>query len=408
MPAESGKARLAYQEQFEQLRCCVLVPTYNNEHTLAAVINSILEYTDHIIVVDDGSTDSTSEILQNAKPRACITIPKNRGKGYALRKGLMQAAQSGYENAISMDSDGQHFASDLPAFLNKLKEHDQTLYVGARNMDAAGAPGKSNFGFRFSNFWYTVTTGIKLPDTQCGYRLYPLKELTKMRFFTHRFEFEIEVLVRAAWKKIPVKAVPVKVYYPPSEKRVSHFRPFTDFFRISLLNTLLVLLALLYYRPYLFFSRLTWKSFKGFVRKELFNPNESNGVKVASVMVGAFMGVAPVWGWQMAIALGIAIAFRLNKIIVLAVSNISIPPMIPFILYLSYITGGILLGRGAGIPFDSNITLAFVTDNLLQYILGSLVFGVILAMVLGLVTYLALLLFRKQSPSGNRKKNTER
>lgn len=407
MPEESGKARLAYQEQFEQLMCCVLVPTYNNENTLAAVIDNILEYTDHIIVVDDGSTDSTSEILKNANVREHIRMPKNRGKGYALRKGLRISAKLGYENAISMDSDGQHFASDLPVFLDSLKEQDQSLYIGARNMDEAGAPGKSNFGYKFSNFWYTITTGIRLPDTQCGYRLYPLKELNKMRFFTNRFEFEIEVLVRAAWKKIPVKAVPVKVYYPPTHERISHFRPFTDFLRISLLNTVLVILAMLFYRPYLFFSRLTWQSFKAFIRRELFNPNESNGVKVASVMVGAFMGVAPVWGWQMAIALGIAIAFRLNKIIVLAVSNISIPPMIPVILYLSYITGGMVLGKGAGIPFDRNITLAFVTENLMQYILGSLVFGVILAMVLGFITYLALLVFRKQPPLMSQKQDKE-
>jgi uncharacterized protein (DUF2062 family) len=193
--------------------------------------------------------------------------------------------------------------------------------------------------------------------------------------------------------------VPIKVYYPPGDERVSHFRPFTDFLRISLLNTVLVLLALLWYRPYLFFKNFTWRNLKAFIRKELFNPEETNRVKVASVMVGAFMGVAPVWGWQMAIALGIAIAFKLNKIITLAVSNISIPPMIPLILYLSYITGGIIMGKGAGIDFSSNITLEFVTENLLQYIMGSLVFGLILAGVLGLITYIALVIFRKNPKS---------
>jgi uncharacterized protein (DUF2062 family) len=268
-------------------------------------------------------------------------------------------------------------------------------------MQEAGAPGKSNFGLRFSNFWYQVCTGIKLPDTQSGFRLYPLEKIGNMAFVTRRFEFEVEVIVRAAWKKIRVTSVPVKVYYPPAIERISHFRPFTDFARISILNTVLVLLALLWYRPYLFFSRLTWKSFKNMIRRELFKPDETNGVKVASVMVGAFMGVAPVWGWQMAIALGIAVAFRLNKIIVLAVSNISIPPMIPFILYLSYISGGIVLGRGRGIDFRSDITLEFVTENLLQYVLGSLVFGVVLACLLGLITYILLLIFRKNPVAGS-------
>ena len=385
----------SYQQAFKQQNCCIIIPTYNNADTLSSILDDILEYTDQIIVVDDGSTDSSPEILRTYPTLDVIRFPKNKGKGMALRKAFSRAREKAYRYAISIDSDGQHFASDLLIFLDAIEKDPDTLFVGARNMEAAGAPGKSNFGFKFSNFWYTVTTGIKLPDTQCGYRLYPLEKLKPIYFITRRFEFEVEVIVRAAWRKIAVKSIPVQVYYPPEEERISHFRPFIDFFRISVLNTVLVILAILFFRPYLFFSQLTWKSFKALIRKELFNPEESNRVKVISVMVGAFMGVAPVWGWQMAIALGIAVAFRLNKVIVLAVSNISIPPMIPIILYLSYISGGIILGRGVGIHFDSGITLEFVTENLFQYLIGSLIFGSILALVLGFITYLALLFFRK-------------
>ena len=391
---------------FEHNDCCVIVPTYNNEGTLAGVLDNILNYTGHIIVVDDGSTDSTSEILSPYSQIVIIAYAKNKGKGYALQKGFEKALELGYRYAISIDSDGQHFASDLPVFMKALEDNPDTLIVGARNMEDAGAPGKSNFGFRFSNFWFSVTTGIRLPDTQCGFRLYPLEKLNSIAFVTRRFEFEVEVLVRAAWGKINIIPVPVKVFYPPEGERISHFRPFTDFFRISVLNAVLVVLALLFYRPYLFFSEMTFKKFKTFIRKEFFNPEETNTVKVASVMLGAFMGVAPVWGWQMAIALGIAIAFRLNKIIVLAVSNISIPPMIPVILYLSYITGGIVLGKGVGIDFHSGITLEFVTNNLFQYIIGSLIFGVILALALGFITYLALLFFRKH-PGGKAADNSK-
>jgi glycosyltransferase involved in cell wall biosynthesis len=394
---ETGSITL--QNRFESLNCCVIVPTYNNASTLASTIDSILEYTANIIVVDDGSTDTTPQILQKYDGMQRIFVRKNKGKGHALRSAFFFAYSKGYRYAISIDSDGQHYASDLRVFLDAIEKNPDSLIVGARNMSEAGAPGKSNFGLRFSNFWYNVCTGKKLPDTQCGYRLYPLEPLSEIKLYTWRFEFEVEVLVRSAWKGINTIPVPIKVYYPPGDERISHFRPFIDFLRISILNTFLVLLALLWFRPYLFFKNFTWKNFRAFIRKELFNPDETNGVKVASVMVGAFMGVAPVWGWQMAIALGIAITFKLNKIITLAVSNISIPPMIPIILYLSYITGGIILGKGGGIDFSSNITLEFVTANLLQYVLGSLVFGLILAGVLGLITYLALIIFRKNPTS---------
>lgn len=384
----------------------MLVPTYNNAATLPTVLNSILDYTDNIIVVDDGSTDTTEEILQSFPSFEIIRFTKNIGKGYALRMGFAKAREMGFRYAISIDSDGQHFASDLPIFLEAINDSPDTLFVGARNMDEAGAPGKSNFGLRFSNFWYWVNTGIRHPDTQSGYRLYPVERMKNIKWVTRRFEFEIEVLVRSAWRKIPVKSVPVKVYYPPEGERVSHFRPFMDFFRISVLNTVLVMLALLWFRPYLFFSQMTWKSFKALIRKELLNPEESNRVKVASVMLGAFMGVAPLWGWQMAIALGLAIAFKLNKVITLAVSNISIPPMIPIILYLSYITGGLVLGNGMGIEFTTDITFDFVAENLYQYVIGSLIFGMILALVLGFITYIALLIFRKNPPTKNANKST--
>jgi len=394
------KGIMSLEAKFRQHKCCVILPTFNNEASLASVIDDVLSYTDQIIIIDDGSTDATSSILASYPDLEIIRFPGNKGKGYALRKAFIRARENGYKYGISMDTDGQHFASDLEAFIEAMEADPETIMVGARNMEDAGAPGKSNFGFKFSNFWYTITTGIKLPDTQCGFRLYPLDRLKNIKFVSRRFEFEVEVIVRAAWRKIPVKAVPVRVFYPPEEERVSHFRPFIDSFRISILNTVLVVLALLFFRPYLFFSNMTWKKFKALIRKELFNPEESNRVKVASVMLGAFMGVAPVWGWQMAIALGFAIAFKLNKILTLAVSNISIPPMIPLILYLSYITGGIVLGKGAGIQFDKGITYEFVTENLFQYVLGSLIFGVILALVLGFITYIVLLLFRKPVAGG--------
>jgi hypothetical protein len=121
-------------------------------------------------------------------------------------------------------------------------------------------PGKSNFGNNFSNFWFWFETGLRMPDTQSGYRLYPIKALKELTFFTRKYEFEIEVLVRASWSGIEIKSIPVKVFYPEKEKRVSHFRPFWDFSRISVLNTVLVTITLLYIKPRDFFRSIKKKT----------------------------------------------------------------------------------------------------------------------------------------------------
>jgi glycosyltransferase involved in cell wall biosynthesis len=236
-------------ERFKELKMCVVVPTYNNASTLPAVLRAILAYTDQVLVINDGSTDSTTEVLKEFPEVGVVSYAENQGKGHALQVGFRKSVALGYDYAITIDSDGQHYASDLEKFLDKWAESPDAIIIGARNMDQASVPGKSSFGNRFSNFWFWVETGIKRNDTQSGYRLYPVKRLNNIRFYTKKFEFEIEVLVQAAWRGIPIEEVPVKVFYPEKGKRVSHFRPFTDFTRISILNTVLVLIAFLYIKP---------------------------------------------------------------------------------------------------------------------------------------------------------------
>ena len=237
------------REMFKEMKVCILVPTYNNEQTLAKVLESLLVYTDQIIVVNDGSTDSTPVVLSSFPQIDLVTYPQNQGKGFALRTGFKHAVASGYDYAITIDSDGQHFADDLEKFLIKLQQHPSAIIIGARNMDQASVPGKSSFGNKFSNFWFWVETGLRMNDTQSGYRLYPVKPMERMRFLTRKFEFEIEVLVTSAWRGIEITEVPVRVFYAEKENRVSHFRPFKDFTRISILNTFLVVIALLYIKP---------------------------------------------------------------------------------------------------------------------------------------------------------------
>lgn len=120
-------------------------------------------------------------------------------------------------------------------------------------------PGGNTFANRFSNFWFRVQTGIDFPDTQSGFRLYPIQRMRKMHIYTHRYESELEMLVRAAWEGIPLRAIPIEVYYAPAGERVTHFRPFRDFARISVLNTVFVFGALLYGYPKMLYRRLMRK-----------------------------------------------------------------------------------------------------------------------------------------------------
>jgi glycosyltransferase involved in cell wall biosynthesis len=387
------------REQFEQYHACVIIPTYNNASSLAGVITDVATYTHHIIVVNDGSTDDTEAIVKNFSFVQLIGYEKNAGKGVALRTAFSYALQKGYRYAITIDSDGQHFAKDLPLFIDKLQEEREAIIIGARNMNQDSVPGGSSFGNRFSNFWFKVETGIRSPDTQSGYRLYPLVAIGKMHFFTRKYEFEIEVLVRAAWKGIQVLSVPVTVYYPPKEERISHFRPFKDFFRISVLNTVLVLIALLYIKPRDFFrSIFIKKNFKQLLRTHLHNPEHTAQLKAASVGFGVFMGIIPIWGFQLAAAIFLAVLLKLNKPLVIIAANISIPPMIPLIIFLSYKAGAFWMGSDAlDFEYSKAISLESIKNNLHQYIYGSITLAMVAGILFTLLTFLLLKFFSKRN-----------
>lgn len=239
----------AIREQFDSKKICVVVPTYNNSLTLRNVIENLLAYTPNVIVINDGSTDNTDEILKSMSGITYVSYANNQGKGFALRTGFKKAVELGYTYAITIDSDGQHYADDLVKFVDAVDTHPNAIIIGSRNLNQENVPGKSNFGNKFSSFWFWVNTGIRRNDTQSGYRLYPVKALDKIQFHTKKYEFEIEVIVRAAWSGIDVVEIPIDVFYPEKEKRISHFRPFKDFSRISVLNTVLVTIALLYIKP---------------------------------------------------------------------------------------------------------------------------------------------------------------
>lgn len=376
------------------LGVCVIIPTYNNDRTLKRVIDGVLEYSTNLIVVNDGSTDGTSQILERYPQIQLLKVEKNKGKGNALRLGFNKAVELGYNFAITIDSDGQHYPDDIVGFIDALNEasNKNVLFIGARNMTHESVPGKSSFGNNFSNFWFWFETGIRLQDTQSGFRLYPLNVLKQLNFYTNKFEFEIEVIVKAAWKDVEVKNIPIKVLYDQSE-RVSHFRPFQDFTRISILNTWFVILTILYYKPRNLIRKLKKKGFKKFFYEDFLGSNDSSQKKAFSIALGIFIGLSPLWGFHTVLVIFLAIALKLNKAIAFAFSNVSMPPFIPFIVYASSKVGQFVLG----VKYDYTLADMYhnfeIMEHLETYIVGSFTLAFFSAIFFGLVGFLFFSLF---------------
>lgn len=227
---------------------CAIVPTYNNAGTLEDVLDRLTHYLNNIIVVNDGSTDETSSILDRYKSPEGITLTvvsylPNQGKGYALREGFRKARALGFTHAVSIDSDGQHYPEDVPLLLKSSEAKPRDIIIGARQLEHENKSKGSVFATRLGNFWFRFQTWQNISDTQSGFRVYPLDSLHGLGLLTCRYEAELELLVYAAWCGRNISETPIRVYYPPREERVSHFRPAYDFTRISILNTGLSLLS---------------------------------------------------------------------------------------------------------------------------------------------------------------------
>ena len=387
---------MTYKERMSALRCAVVMPTYNNAGTIAKVISDVKEYAADVIVVNDGSTDDTKDILSSISDIKVVDYPNNKGKGYALKLGLKKAYEWGFRYAITIDSDGQHYADDIPAFIEKIEEKPDSLLIGARNLTADNMPSKNTFANKFSNFWYKVETGQTLSDTQSGFRLYPLDKLQNIHFITRRYEFEVEIIVRAAWRGVNVENIPIKVYYPPEEERVSHFRPLQDFTRISILNTVLVLYAFLLHYPWKFLQALTYSNIKNFIDKQVIHSKDTNLRMAAAMGWGIFCGIIPIWGYQMAFA-GLSAHFmKLNKVVAVVFSNISIPPMIPFLLYGSMLFGSWILNIENVFSFE-NVSLSNVGQSLTQYIVGSFALATISGMLVFAIALITMIICKRKS-----------
>ncbi len=217
----------------------VLIPVYNHAKTVSDVAAAAVQLEFPVMVVDDGSTDGSAERAGQVDGVTLLRHEVNQGKGAAIKTGLRAASQV-YRWAITLDADGQHNPFDALTLIRSIPEASRPIVVGVRQgMEAEGVHWTSRFGRKFSNFWVWAAGGHQCRDTQSGFRIYPVPETLQLGIVSDRYQFEVEAIVKARWKKLPLVEAPVSVRYPPGE-RVSHFRPFVDFMRNSTTFTRLI------------------------------------------------------------------------------------------------------------------------------------------------------------------------
>jgi hypothetical protein len=365
------------------VKACIIIPCFNHSATVAQVAQAALNYCP-VFVVDDGSTAPLPEL------RGCtvIRLPENRGKGAALREGFAAAAAGGFTNAIVMDADGQHDAKYLPEFLKAAEAQPDALIVGVRDFIASGTPPGRRRSNAVSTFWFRIETGVPLGDSQCGFRGYPIPLTQRLKVHSQRYAYELEFMVRAAWVGTPIVPVPMVCAYRPEQLLQSHFRPIVDLMRITVMNIGLVLQSWTIPRP----VRVAWSYGEHPpIRRtlhEFFSENAHEPGRLAfAVGLGLFCGIAPIWGYQMVAAGTLAHMLRLNKATALLASNISIPPIAPFILY-----GGLALGHwlftGEALSFTAHqITRARLLEYVWQWCAGSVALGLAVGLVGTVMTY---------------------
>lgn len=357
------------------LRIGVVVPTFDNPRTISSVIKDIVTHSDFpVLIIDDGSETPVENVLYSYEVREAleqgrvrvVRFEKNRGKGAALQFAIQDLISRGYTHMFTVDGDGQHLAREMSKLVTIAKRCPWDLVIGNRRLKSATVPQISKFGRKFSNFWVSYQTGSQIQDSQSGFRLYPLFPLQTMNFRTSKYDFEIEVLIRLMWRGVRVQEVEIDVVYQEGRDRISHFHKFWDNVRISFLNTMLVIISLL--------------------------RSHRHPAQIATAAgLGVFVGCTPFFGFHTLIVAGLAFALRLNVIAMWLGSHISLPPFVPFLILAS-----VWLGKFFGIPESQGLVGHFY-----QWIVGSVILGLILGGLVGVTTYLVMTFSQRAAAKSN-------
>lgn len=372
------------------MRVLVVIPVYNHAATLRAVAEAALREGHPVLVVDDGSTDGSLEAVAGLELHR-LRGARNRGKGHALLAAAAWAERRGFDALLTLDADGQHDPADGGALLAAAPAAWPAIIVGARIMAPDRTPRASRFGRAFSNFWVRLECGQRPEDTQSGFRLYPVAFLRSRRFFTRRYTFEIEVLVRAAWAGLPLRSVPVSVYYPPGAARISHFHQVWDNLRLTGLHTALIVRSLLPWPhrrllpapPRPVGARARLRS----ALDQLTREHNSPGELAVAVGSGIFLGALPIMPFGLVTICYVHQKLHLNKLAGALASNLSIFPFVPF---LCMETGHLLLHHHLWTAFNRTTLLYQLHHRLWEWLIGAMLIGPPLGAAGALLTYLGL------------------
>jgi len=383
-------------ELFRQKIWCV-IPVYNNGTTVKSVALKCREQLDHVLVVDDGSTDVDIPALFADTGIEVLCHETNRGKGAALLSALSEVWKKGAQWMICVDADGQHHPEDIPAFFPLMEQSPSSLIIGARDFSTANVPGGSRFGRQFSNFWIKLECGISISDSQSGFRAYPVDYLTQMKFRGDRFDFEVEVLTKAVWYGLSLREVPVQVTYAPKGERISHFHQWKDNARLTHCHGMLISRRLLPWphkklvKPEHDYREIIFHPLRYLIRllKESATPTELG----LSASVGLLLGTLPLIGAHTVSILYVTTRLSLNRALALTIQNVCTPPFVP----AACIMLGHLMRQGRWLVF-ADLRHVALKEFLFDWLLGSLVLAPVLAVFAGVLIYrLAVLLQKKEA-----------
>lgn len=213
-------------------RVAILIPALNEERAIRSIVQAALGRCPDVIVVDDGSTDRTAELVADL-PVTLIRHPQPRGKGEALRAGFRAALAAGFDAVLTMDGDGQHDTADIPRLLAAAARHPGHIVVGARLRERENQPNARRRANAVADWGISWGCGIPVADTQSGQRYYPRAALELVDLPAEGFVFEAAILIAAVRERgLGVVSVPIASRYA-GEFRLSHFRPVKDVTRIT-------------------------------------------------------------------------------------------------------------------------------------------------------------------------------